>query len=448
MTALMLVLALAATPSQAENDVTSAEKQAFLELLVKLPTRGEFYTDEAIQKAHPHTRVLLALTEKDLERHDIYPFLALSRGLLDHREQREYGVKHFDKIAHPKLKLFWAAVLFDKKPASAEIVRFLRASLESKQQAEVLSRMLGGKFEDFKSRVKEHAAEGARRDTMPPLLSLYLPVPLGVPGVEQQSTGVFIPANYRAVKTIDLVVFLRGYDIKRPKTATSVSEYWNSPQHPILKSFQFREEINKSGKNVILAVPTLGPFAESGKLKEDGGIQEFLDRLLDGLWRSGPHSGLRERPTVRNLILAAHSGGGVPLRRLAQVLGDDDIYKHKLTECWGFDSIYGVKVKDAEFWSDWAERHPGTKVSMFYIFTEKDVGKDPKLPVSDRNPPDHREPSGTTLPAMELERLAKARKLGNVVVVRESKATTLNHNEVPRAHLAELLKAAPYLDDR
>ncbi len=285
-------------------------------------------------------------------------------------------------------------------------------------------------------------------DTTPPSKSLYLPIPLGIPGVDSQSTGVFVPEKYRAGQTIDLVVFLRGYDIKRPKSATSVSEYWNSPQHPVLKSFLFREEINKSGKNVILAVPALGPFAEAGKLLDDGGVQDFLDRILDGLWRNGPHVGLANRPTIRHLILAAHSGGGVPLRRLALQLGKDDNYKEKLKECWGFDSIYGVKDKDAEFWSDWAKDHPGSKVSMFYLFTEKEVGKDPKLPVSSTNPLDHREPSGTSFPAMELERFAKARMLGNVVVFRETKETTLNHNEVPRAHLADLLKKATYLDDR
>jgi hypothetical protein len=290
--------------------------------------------------------------------------------------------------------------------------------------------------------------EAIRRDTTPPLLSLYLPIPLDVPGVESQLTGVFVPKNYRVGKTIDLVVFLRGYDIKRPKAATSVEEYWNSPRHAILKSFLFREEINKSGKNVILAVPTLGPFAEVGKLKDKGGIQDFLDRVLDGLWRNGPHKDLKDRPTIRHLILAAHSGGGVPLRRLAQILGDDDGYKKKLKECWGFDSIYGVKDKDAEFWSDWARGHPGTRVTMFYLFTEKEVGKDPKLPVSPSNPLDHRQPTGTTFPAMELDRLARVRRLENVKVLRETKESTLNHNEVPRTHLAELLKAASYLEDR
>jgi hypothetical protein len=290
--------------------------------------------------------------------------------------------------------------------------------------------------------------DAVRRETKPPLLSLYLPIALDVPNLEAQSTGVFAPVGYKASKSVDLVLFLRGYDIKRPKTATSVAEYWNSPEHPVLKSFQFREEVNRSGKNVILVVPTLGPFAEAGKLKDKAGVRDFFDRVLDGLWRHGPHAGLANRPTIRNVILAAHSGGGVPLRRLAQVLGEDDGFKDKLKECWGFDSIYGVKDRDAEFWSDWAKAHPGTRATMFYLYTQKDVGKDPKQPIGPNNPFDHKEPTGTTFPALELERLAKAQKLDNVAVVRETKATTLNHNEVPRAHLAELLKAATYLDDR
>ena len=136
------------------------------------------------------------------------------------------------------------------------------------------------------------------------------------------------------------------------------------------------------------------------------------------------------------------------MRRLAQVLGDDEVFKDKMKECWGFDSIYGVKDKDAEFWSDWAKGHPSPKVAMYYIFTEREVGKNPKLPVGPSNPLDHRAPSGTTFPALELERMAKAQMLGNVAVVRETKETTLSHNEVPRAHLADLLKAAPYLDNR
>jgi hypothetical protein len=308
-------------------------------------------------------------------------------------------------------------------------------------------------------------ANAIRRETTPALMSLYLPIALDVPGVPAQMTGVFVPDNYLIGKTIDLLVYLRGYDVNRPGTATSVNQYWNSPQDAILRNFMLREEVNKSGKNVILAVPTLGPFAEFGKLDNDTDAKEFLDRILDGLFLMGPHVVLTSRPTIRHLILAAHSGGGVALRRLAKIYGSDSRLKGRLKDCWGFDCIYGVKDKDADFWADWAREHPDTRVFMFYIFTQKAVGRNPREPVGKvgrdpkkpigpdnpydhDNPFDHYEPTNTTMPAMELDRLATDGKLGNVAVVRESGAFTLVHNEVPRAHLATLLNRASYLDDR
>jgi hypothetical protein len=289
------------------------------------------------------------------------------------------------------------------------------------------------------------ADDGAvRRDTTPPMMSLYLPTALGVPNVTDQSTGVFVPDGFRAGPTVDVVLYFRGYDVNRPKAATSVFEYWSSPRHPVLKHFLLREEVNRSGKNVILVVPALGPSSEGGTLVEKGGPQQFLDAIRDGLWKKGPNPGMAP-PSVRHLILAGHSGGGVPLRRVAEILGADPSYKEKLKACWGFDSTYGVRDKDADFWADWAAAHPDTKVTMFYIPTYKDVGKDPKRPVGPDNPLDHRQPTMTTFPATELERFAKERKLKNLVVVSETKA---KHIDVPREHLAELLKSAEDLDNR
>lgn len=285
-----------------------------------------------------------------------------------------------------------------------------------------------------------------RRETTPPQLSLYLPIPLDVPNVDDPATGVFVPDKYRAGTAADLVVFLRGYDVKRPTAATGVAEYWGSPRHPVLKSFLLREEVNRSGKNVVLVVPPLGPFAEAGKLADEGGLRAFLDRVADGLWRGGPHAGLPRPPTIRHLILAAHSGGGVPLRRLARAAGSDAALKDRLKACWGFDSIYGVKDKDAGFWADWARGHPDTRVAMYYLHTERGVGRDAKSPVGPGNPAARREPTGTTGPAVDLDRLARDHKLDNVAVVREDPKVT--HAEVPRAHLADLLRAAAYLDDR
>ncbi|MGH7169267.1 MAG: hypothetical protein ACRELG_03185 [Gemmataceae bacterium] len=153
MSATVLLVALVLAQFQDDKPVTDAQKKAFLELLAKLPTKGEFFTAEAIAKAVPHTRVLLALTEKDVGDRDIYPFLALSSGLLERKKPRQYGLSHFKKIAHPTLKLFWAARLFLDKSSSPEIVAFLRKALNSKETARELSMMLGPDFEDFKELV-------------------------------------------------------------------------------------------------------------------------------------------------------------------------------------------------------------------------------------------------------------------------------------------------------
>src|SRR5262249_11499346 len=153
MSATICLVALALGQAQPDKAVTAAEKREFLEALAKLPSRGEFFTEDAVTKAVPYTRVLLALTEKDLENRDLYPFLALSRGLIDRKEPRQYGIANFGKIAHPTIKLFWAAGLFDETLSSPEIVTFLRKALDSKEEARTLSQMAGPGFEEFRERV-------------------------------------------------------------------------------------------------------------------------------------------------------------------------------------------------------------------------------------------------------------------------------------------------------
>ena len=81
MLAALLTILLLFVPSQATDQISDAQKKSFIELLKTLPVKGEFFTDDAIEKAGPYLPVLFALTEKDIEKYDIYPFGALSRGL-------------------------------------------------------------------------------------------------------------------------------------------------------------------------------------------------------------------------------------------------------------------------------------------------------------------------------------------------------------------------------
>jgi hypothetical protein len=157
MVATFLMILLALMPYQMGHQISDAQKKEFIKLLQSLPFEGEFYTDEAIQKAGPYLPVLFALTEKDIKKYPIYPFAAVSRGMCDQKRHREYAARHFTEIRHPELKLFWAAMLFDAEGgASPEVVQFLKDALGSKEQAKVLYQIVGPDFEGFKRRVVAH----------------------------------------------------------------------------------------------------------------------------------------------------------------------------------------------------------------------------------------------------------------------------------------------------
>src|SRR5262245_48589405 len=131
MSATFVLLAFACGQPQPEKAVTAAEKKEFLKLLATLPTRGEFFAEEAIPKAAPYTRVLLALTEKDLAKYDLYAFMALSAGLVGHKDARQYATANFGKIAHPQLKLSWAIMLFRQGKPPSEVVPYLRKAFDT-----------------------------------------------------------------------------------------------------------------------------------------------------------------------------------------------------------------------------------------------------------------------------------------------------------------------------
>jgi hypothetical protein len=133
MIAAFLSILLVFAPSQAANQVSEAQKKDFIELLKTLPTKGEFFTEEAIDKAGLYLPVLYALTEKDIEKYDIYPFVAVSRGLCDRKVHRDYAIRHFSELRHPLLKLGWGSMLFNAGAASPDVVQFLREALESEE---------------------------------------------------------------------------------------------------------------------------------------------------------------------------------------------------------------------------------------------------------------------------------------------------------------------------
>lgn len=78
--------------------------------------------------------ILFALTEKDIEKYDVYPFLPMSRGLCAHSEDRAYAVRNLQRYAE----------------------RFLRHAIASKEEAKLLSEMLVPEFDSFQKRIRPH----------------------------------------------------------------------------------------------------------------------------------------------------------------------------------------------------------------------------------------------------------------------------------------------------
>jgi hypothetical protein len=146
--------AAATCQAQVANEISEAQKKQFVELLKTLPFKGEFFTEDAVKTAGPYLPVLFALTDKDIEGYDLYPFVAISRGLFEVREHRLYANNHFADIRHSELKLFWAAMLFKYGKPSSQIVQYLKLALKSDTQARQLAEMAGPHYEDLKRRIE------------------------------------------------------------------------------------------------------------------------------------------------------------------------------------------------------------------------------------------------------------------------------------------------------
>ena len=148
----LIITILLFAPALTGQGAADAQKKEFIDLLKTLPTKGEFYSEEAIRKAGRYLPVLLSLAEKDIEKLDLYPFAAISAGFANDKTHRAYVLAHFADIQHAQLKLFWAVLLFNAGDVSPEVVRSLRDSLNEP----TLAGMVGPDFKFFKRKVRSH----------------------------------------------------------------------------------------------------------------------------------------------------------------------------------------------------------------------------------------------------------------------------------------------------
>ena len=211
----------------------------------------------------------------------------------------------------------------------------------------------------------------------PPGLTVY-PASL-VKDHGPNDTGIYFPEKYVPGASVDLLVYFHG--LPAPcggHNSDRISELWGGscPRFPL------RELVNRSGKNVVLVAPRLRGVEGSG-LHLDMAADEFLTKVVafiaDRVTRApfkrqgaAPSADRKDAPakdatakdattkdatamSIGKLILAAHSGGGTPMLRMAQTAK-----VAKVSECWGFDSMYGRPRE----WVDWAAQ--GGKYFLFW----------------------------------------------------------------------------------
>jgi hypothetical protein len=241
----------------------------------------------------------------------------------------------------------------------------------------------------------------SKTETTPPGITIYVKLDLQINATPPE-VGIFIPDGFDLGSHIDLLLYMRGFKIA--DNIVSVESYFKQSYGKL------REGVNLSGRNVILVAPALGANSQAGNLVKPGGLDSFLRQALAAVLE---HGGLANPPnllTLGHLIIACHSGGGAPVRKIA---GGTDEGLANLRECWGYDSLY--HNADVPFWSAWARARTNDRLMLYYL------------------------PSGT--PAQRCRELAKL-KLANLIA-QESSAP--DHMHVPITHWESNLQGANFL---
>ncbi|WP_052324276.1 D-alanyl-D-alanine carboxypeptidase family protein [Flavihumibacter sp. ZG627] len=210
------------------------------------------------------------------------------------------------------------------------------------------------------------------RQSSPALETIYVKIPLAlgkewgdkektVRYLTEPKTGIHLPLGFKASEETELLLFLHGHKSAALGKDKSVDRWWDVTRFP---QFGLREILNDSGRNLLLAVPTLGPRSQAGNLVTAEGFSNFIERLTEGVNQHCYHHLGGKTISIKNIILACHSGGGDAMRRIA-VLSPGNHYTDLISECWGFDSMYSSI--DAATWLGWARANPHKKVYQYFI---------------------------------------------------------------------------------
>jgi hypothetical protein len=156
------------------------------------------------------------------------------------------------------------------------------------------------------------------------------------------SVMMFVPKGFKAAKTLDVVVYLHG---------------WNNSIDTATAQFRIAEQFAESRKNAVLIFPEgplFAPDSFGGKLEDSCGLQRLLAETMETLRRTK-----NINAKLGNVLLAGHSGayramsymllrGGVPVR-----------------EVWLFDALYGQTEKFAHWLENDGKQRKGRFIASY-----------------------------------------------------------------------------------
>jgi hypothetical protein len=180
-------------------------------------------------------------------------------------------------------------------------------------------------------------------------------------------TAVYVPPAPPMGDEIDVILFLHGHKKDDPLTHTSVWHYLRDSR------FKLREEVGHpdTTKKVLLVVPSLGEVSAAGKLQTQPDyyltyLQTVLDKLeVAGDYPTNPYflASRTDGLKLGKVILACHSGGGVPL---AQIINKATTHEQRIRELWIFDALYSSwEVTPLVNWKT-AAGHKLDRVVIYY----------------------------------------------------------------------------------
>jgi murein DD-endopeptidase MepM/ murein hydrolase activator NlpD len=216
-----------------------------------------------------------------------------------------------------------------------------------------------------------------------PGYTCYVRIDLGKANYPLSMTGIYVPSNFNPKQPVDVVLYLHGMTMTFPGSCAQIIDYWNASKLPAY-DLRIRDDINASGRNVVLVAPSLGDSPNKYQNQLSGnkrGLDQYMEKVLLAVNTYIVKKRFNVNPIeARNVVIAAHSAGGLQMLKIA--ISENPVYGPKISECWGFDSMYGNVVTP---WLNWAARNRDKKLVVYYQSTTEGntkllASKSTKLP--------------------------------------------------------------------